>query len=204
MGTPTPTPSTTTLRLVDPLPSEQSHHPADSDELAEIDVILGAVAQRDRQSAEDAAHVVEVERDFLAGFEAACTESVKPAMKAVLERLERNGGSGLIEEHRGVGTRVSTPRLTLWMSLEGEIAGTPRQDRHPYLQLDADIAEESIQVSEGDMWRGTGGGRSGRVQPWKLTDISYERIIRELLSIIRRSAPHVGTEEGSRGQLSGG
>lgn len=68
---------------------------------------------------------------------------------------------GLIEEHHGGEPRVSSPRLTLWMSLQGAIDGTPRQDRNPYLQLDADVAGKVIRLTEGDSWRGSGASHSG-------------------------------------------
>ena len=74
-------------------------------------------------------------------------------MEAVLDRLRQYGGDGLIVEHPGGEARVSTPRLTLWMSLQGEISGAPRLDRHPYLQLDADVENRMIRLTEGDGWQ---------------------------------------------------
>jgi hypothetical protein len=73
------------------------------------------------------------------------------------------------------------------MSFSDEITGAPRQDRHPYLQLDAEIDRRSVTVSEGDMWRGHGGNRSGKSAEWQLTELSADRVIGELLGIIRRA-----------------
>ena len=65
----------------------------------------------------------------------------------------------MIEEHPGGEARYRNPSLILWMSLEGPIAGEPRPDRDPYLQLEAEVVGHEIHVFEGDMWRGRGGKR---------------------------------------------
>jgi hypothetical protein len=74
------------------------------------------------------------------------------------------------------------------MSLQGTIGDAPRPDRHPYLELEADVDRRLVQVSEGDMWRGGGGGRSGRVDALPLTGLTHDHITQELLRIARRSA----------------
>ncbi|MGA7419333.1 MAG: hypothetical protein WBW80_15160 [Acidimicrobiales bacterium] len=74
------------------------------------------------------------------------------------------------------------------MSLEGGIVGEPRVDREPYLQLEANVAGRNIEVTEGDMWRGAGGKRSGPVGHWQLSELTKDRVIQELLAIARRSA----------------
>jgi hypothetical protein len=74
------------------------------------------------------------------------------------------------------------------MSLEGGIVGEPRADREPYLQLEANVAGRDIEVSEGDMWHGAGGRRSGPVGHWRLFELTKDRVIQELLAIARRSA----------------
>jgi hypothetical protein len=74
------------------------------------------------------------------------------------------------------------------MSLEGEIVGDPRSDREPYLQLEANVASRDIETSEGDMWRGAGGKRSGPLGHWQLSELTQEQVIQELLAIARRSA----------------
>lgn len=157
--------------------------------LAEIDAILADLGERERRSAVEASAAEDEEKVFISAFQTMCRVEARPAMETVLERLRRDGGGGRIEEHPGGEARVATPRLTLWMSLQGEIRGSPRVDRHPYLQLDADMKERNTRVSEGDMWGGNGSGRSGRTSSWELADIDYDRILRELVAIIARSAP---------------
>jgi hypothetical protein len=152
-----------------------------------LDTILAEVAQRDLQSAADSARVLDRQHQFLGEFTAVCQQVIRPAMQAVLERLERDGGGGAIREHPGGEPRFGSPSLILWMSLEGEIDGEPRPDRHPYLQLDANVSGGEVHVFEGDMWRGRGGNRSGRIGTWQLSDITADRVTTELLSIAHRS-----------------
>ncbi|MGI8753959.1 MAG: hypothetical protein ACR2MN_16925 [Acidimicrobiales bacterium] len=156
--------------------------------LAEIDEIVAGVSQRDRQATERGMHEMEVQREFLDEFTTTCRREIRPAMESVLRQLHRSGGGGLIEEHNGGETRIRTPRLTLWMSLEGDIVGGPRPDRDPYLQLDADAAQRDVKITEGDMWRGAGAGHSGPTAVWQLSDITAERITQELADIVRRAA----------------
>jgi len=162
--------------------------PSGDDLLAGFDTIVAEVMRKSREAAERSHHDVTVQEQFTAAFAALCQSEVRPAMQAVLERLQHAGGGGMIEEHAGDEARVRNARLTMWMSLEGEINGDPRPDRHPYLEFDADMVGRKIQVSEGDMWRGAGGGRSGRVGVWELTDITRDRVVRELLAIAKRAA----------------
>jgi len=158
--------------------------------LEEVDRIMADLGERDRRSAVAAAAVADGVHGFMAEFETMCRREARPAMEAVIERLKSDGGGGLIEEHVGGETRVSTPRLTVWLSLQGDIQGTPRPDRHPYLQLDADAKERNVRVSEGDMWGGSEGGHSGRIDSWEIADVSYDRVLLELIAIIRRTTQH--------------
>lgn len=164
-------------------------HPL-NDALGQIDTILADRAERDRSSAVAVASMVESQQAFLSDFATACREQVRPAMEAVLDRISADGGGGSIEEHPGGGTRFYTPRLTLWMSLQGDIVGTARPDRHPYLQLDADLLKQEVRVTEGDMWCGSGGGHSGPTGAWQIAEITQEIVARELVAILRRSVPH--------------
>ncbi len=150
--------------------------------------VLAAVAQRDRDSEVRSADRVEAGQKFLDAFAAACVTEVRPAMSAVLERLRQLGGGGLVEEHSGNEARFRNPCLTLWMSLKGEIDGEPRLDRHPYLQLEADVERRKVQVDEGDMWRGAGGHSSGRVAAWDVGELTRQRVINELLAVARRAS----------------
>jgi len=158
------------------------------DLLAGFGPLVAAVAQGDRDSADRSAERLEAGQKFLDDFATACESEVKPAMNAVLERLRQVGGGALVEEHPGGEARFTKPRIALWMSLEGEV-GAPRLDRYPYLLLEADIDSRTVQVDEGDMWRGAGGNCSGRVGVWEVPELTRERVIRELLAIAQRAAP---------------
>jgi hypothetical protein len=159
-----------------------------ADPLVEIESILAALKRDDQLSAESASRLLEVRQDFLDEFQAICRTEARPAMQAVLDRLRQYGGDGLIEEHPGGEARVSTPRLTLWMSLQGQISGAPRLDRHPYLQLDADVDNRAIRLTEGDNWQGRGTSHGGTAGSWKPADVTRALVTEELLAIVRRSA----------------
>jgi hypothetical protein len=193
MGAPIATP--TTSPSLDPTDMAEGEGPrpavsatATADEvLAAFGPVLAAVAQRDRDSAELSAERLEVGQKFLADFASACEAEVKPAMNAVLQRLRQLGGDALVEEHPGGEARFTKPRIALWMSLEGEV-GVPRLDRHPYLLLEADAEARKVQVDEGDKWRGAGGNSSGRAGTWEVSELTGERVLRELLAIVQRAA----------------
>lgn len=172
-----------------PTPQAEAPTPGASgtDPLAEIDSLMRARLEDQRLQAESSAQVGRDRSEFSAEFVRVCDGTVRPAMDAVLERLRRNGGGGVIEERPEHLGRREDHRLILWMSLQGEIDGTPRQDRHPYLQLDGDVDKRAVTVSEGDMWAGRGGNRSGKVAEWRLSDITASAVTDELLSILRRS-----------------
>jgi hypothetical protein len=161
--------------------------PAAGDPLAEIDQLMQNNLREEQEAAERDARLETDRSDFAAEFTRVCQRQVRPAMEAILERLRRNGGGGVIEERPEDVGQHHTHRLTLWMSFSGEITGAPRQDRHPYLQLDADVDKRSVTVSEGDMWQGQGGNRSGKFAEWKLVEITDARVTQEILAIIRRA-----------------
>lgn len=158
------------------------------DPLAEIDQLM-QTKLREEQEAADLRAQLQIDRsDFAAEFTTVCDQQVRPAMEAVLERLRRNGGGGVIEERPENIGEHHTHRLTLWMSLRDEITGAPRQNEHPYLQLDAEVGKRSVTVSEGDMWQGHhGAGRSGRFAEWQAAEITAARVTEELLAILRRA-----------------
>jgi hypothetical protein len=159
-----------------------------TDPLGDFGPLLAAVAQRDRDSEDLTADRIEAGQKFLDDFATACATEVRPAMDAVLERLRQSGGGGLVEVRSGGEARFRDPRLTLWISLKGEISGEPRLDRYPYLQFEADVEKRKVQVDEGDMWRGAGGHSSGRAGTWDVAELTRDRVIRELLAIARRAA----------------
>lgn len=157
------------------------------DPLAEIDQLMQDKLRAQNEAAARSAQLQADRSDFAEEFTKVCDLQVRPAMETVLERLRRNGGGGLIEERPENAAQHHTHRLTFWMSFRGEITGSPRQDRHPYLQLDAEVDKRSVAVSEGDMWQGQGGNRSGKFADWGLIEITESRVIQELLAIVRRA-----------------
>jgi hypothetical protein len=179
----------TSSSAVGPEAGSQSAGPLrPTDPLAELGPVLAAVARRDRESAEAATVRAELGRKFLDDFAKARVQEIRPAMSAVLKRLQQLGGDGVIEEHAGGEARFQKPRIALWMSLKDKIVGEPRLDRHPYLLFEADVESQKVQVDEGDMWRGAGGNFSGRVGVWEVTELTHDRVTKELLSIAHRAA----------------
>lgn len=188
MGAPATSTNTSAARHLASVQPQEVSTVDDSESLAEIGSILAALNRKDQESEAVASRLIEARQDFFERFQALCRSEVRPAMEAVLEQLRQAGGGGLIEEHPGGEPRVSTPRLTLWMSLQGAITGSPRPDRQPYLQLDADVSNETIRLTEGDMWHGGGVGHSGSAGTWQPTEVTRAMVVRELLDIVRRSA----------------
>jgi len=168
--------------------SDESVTAAAADPLAEIDDIMQQRLAEERLLAEVSARVSADRSEFSVEFSTVCAEQVRPPMEAIIGRLRRNGGGGEIDERPEDLSRRQTHRLTLWMSLEGEV-GSPRADRHPYLQLDADVGKRLVAVSEGDMWQGHGGSRSGPIGDRPLSEITSTFVTQEVLAILRRSAP---------------
>jgi hypothetical protein len=171
-----------------PTPDAPSDPGAGGDPLADLDAIMAALAARDRASDDRSTSRLDAVERFQSAFAEACQTEVRPAMEAVIERLRANGGGGLIHQHPGGEPRFRHPSCVAWLSLEGEILGDPRPDRHGYLQIEADVTAREILISEGDMREGGGGSRSGRAGTWQLSDLTQERVRAELVEIVRRSA----------------
>jgi hypothetical protein len=74
------------------------------------------------------------------------------------------------------------------MSMEGEIAGSPRQDLNPFLQLDADLANRRIDVWEGDMVENQGTSRA--TSPWDLSEVTPDSVMERIVDILRRAGTH--------------
>lgn len=127
----------------------------DEDPLEEIDRLMNKRHDAEKRLAQQGAQLVAERAEFSTEFAKAYDETVRPDMQAVIERLRRNGGGGEIVERPADAVSNHDHRLTLWMSLTGEIDGTPREDQAPYLQLDADVEKRSVTVSEGDTWEVT-------------------------------------------------
>ncbi len=55
------------------------------------------------------------------------------------------------------------------------------------------------------MWRGAGGNFSGRVGAWELTELTHERIAKELVAVCRQAVWSTSTAKGSiEGKLPDG
>ena len=158
------------------------------DPLLEIDHLMKKRVDHERELAERSIQRLAERSEFSALFASLCDDKVRPSMEAIVERLRLNGGGGTIEELGEDECVRRGHRLTLWMSLDGEIIGSPRKDRNPYLQLDADVDKRSVLVSEGDMWQGNGGNRSGRAAEWRISEITPELVTEEAIAVLRRSA----------------
>jgi hypothetical protein len=155
-------------------------------ELIEIDEIVDHWSHLRQQSAEERAGA-EIEREhFLQEFRDITRSVVRPTMEVAIERLKKDGGGGLIEEHT-MGS-LHKPRVTLWMSMEGEIEGSPRQDLNPFLQLDADPVRRRIDVWEGDMVENQGTSRA--TSPWELSELTPETVMDRIVHILRRAGTH--------------
>ena len=151
-----------------------------------IDEILGHWADRERKWDEERLELKAERERFLLDFEEIARTTIKPAMEAVVQRLQKDGGGGTVWD--GESQTTGRPRLILWMSLEGEITGTPRQDRNPYLQLDANVIYRRIDLWEGDMWQKLGTSRA--TSPWQLSEITSESITERIVGILERAASH--------------
>lgn len=168
------------------LPNDDAHSTVAEDPLSEIDQIVHHWSHLRQESADEKAHA-EVDRaHFLQEFQTITSSVIRPTMEMAIERLRMDGGGGLIEEH-GLDV-LHKPRVTLWMSMEGEIAGSPRQDLNPFLQLDADLAHRRIDVWEGDMVENQGTSRA--TSPWALSEVTSESVMERIVDILRRAGTH--------------
>ena len=159
---------------------------AQTDSVGGIDRILGEWTDREEEFAKKADEAKAGREEFLDRFRDVMGCVIKPAMEAIVQRLEEDGGDGAIWE--GDSEAMHRPRVILWMSLKGKMSNSPRQDRNPYLQLDLDMARHQIDVWEGDMWENTGVSRA--TDPWDLRDITPEKINRAVMGILDRATNH--------------
>jgi len=174
---------------------DQNGQPSNSaDSLSEIDTLLSRRSSKERQIAEQASDAKAGRETFLQDFEETLRQVIRPTMEAVLKRLQEDGGDGAIQE-RGSDASHS-PRVILWMSLEGEISADPHQDRNPFLQLDANSTDKQVDVWEGDMWERQGNSKA--TVPWKLSEISAESLTERIVRILERAAQHGLTGIGDR------
>lgn len=176
------------MRTLSPArPAAGSPNPAAADPLSEIDRLMERRSADEQRSKEESAEASTARSAFSLEFATACDDCIRPAMERVIERLRQNGGGGVIDERAEDRERHRAHRLTVWMSLHGEINGTPREDRLPYLRLDADANRAVVTLSEGDMWQGRPGHRSGKVGERQLSEITPALLTAEMLAVLRRS-----------------
>jgi hypothetical protein len=153
------------------------------DPLSDIDQMLRAVRARDWQLAEDAAFDVDAGLEFLEQFSRSCETEVRPVMEAVATRLSIYGGGGMVEMRRGGDPRSRSPRLTMWLSLQEEIIGTPSPERHACLSIEANADRRNISITSSF---GSPEAREDQITTWQLADLTQENVTKELTEIIRR------------------
>jgi hypothetical protein len=167
-----------------------AHTDAQADEIAgsvgDIDQILEKWTDRQDAFASKEDEAMAEEEKFLNDFREISGRVIKPAMEANVQRLQKDGGDGMIWD--GESEAMHRPSVILWMSLKGKIDGPPRQDLNPYLQLDVDTPHRRIDIWEGDMWENSGVSRA--TTPWHLTDISTESVNRRVMGILDRATNH--------------
>jgi len=156
------------------------------DPLAEVDQIFEMRSQALDKSVERQSRADTAKTRLEDEFSRVRTEEIRPAMQAFLDRLRLNGGGGLLEEREGIPGTGVVPRVILWMSMSGEIVGSPRQDMVPYLQLDFEVSKKRVVVAAGDMRQHH--GTSGRVGTWIPSEITADLVTRSLLEVLRRAA----------------
>ncbi len=157
-----------------------------ADSVGDIDQILEKWTHRQDEFAQREVQAKAEEEEFLKGFRAISRCVIRPAMEAIVQQLRKDGGDGMVSDAESEA--MHRPRLILWMSLKGKIAGSPRQDLNPYLQLDLDIPHRRVDVWEGDMWDNLGVSRA--TAPWELKDISTEGINHRVMGILDRATSH--------------
>ena len=167
-------------------PGDAQAESAWTDALSEVDRIFEMRSRGIRGAAQRESDESSERTRLGAEFADVCERQILPAMWAFLERLRKNGGGGLLEEHEGIQGAGVAPRVRLWMSLSGELIGRPRGDQHPYLELDYDVARRQVNVFEGDMWKGR--GTSGPVGTWMVAEITSAMVTESLIGILRRAA----------------
>jgi hypothetical protein len=161
-------------------------HTEHDESIGKIDQLVSHWSDLRQESVEKQAKA-KAERDqFLKEFQDLTQAVIRPTMEAAVARLQRDGGDGMIEERQE--DVFHRERLTLWMSLQGQIAGSPRQDLNPYLQLGVDAGNLRIDVWEGDMWERQGSSRA--TTPWHLHEVTPETVTKRILDILRRAGTH--------------
>jgi hypothetical protein len=151
-----------------------------------IDAAVVGWTDLHHQAVEEQAEDEAARTAFLHGFDDAVTSVIRPAMEAVVARLHQDGGGGRVVQVEP--NELHRPRITLWMSLSGDLASEPRQELNPFLQLDADAVFRRIDVWEGDMVDKQGTSRA--TTPWKLSEVTTASVSDRIVDILRRASTH--------------
>ena len=166
-------------------PPHRSSVPTQSDRFGRDRRCVSLLAARRQAFAQRQAEARAARQQFEhAAHDLVCTV-IWPAFEAIAARLNTDGGGGRVDERLADG--IHPYRLTLWMSLEGQIA-SPRQDRNPYLQLDLDIPNRRFKVWEGDMWEKQGSSRNST--PWRLDEVTTKAVTQRAVAVLHRAASH--------------
>jgi hypothetical protein len=128
-----------------------------------------------------------VRQQFLDDFTSTCEQNVRPVMQEVRERLQRNGGGAIIDGRSDGDSPTPNPRLTMWMSLDGDILDGPQPEQHPHHQFEADITRTQVHISESGTKSSTGSDNGNLKLTWQLSEVTRDRVARELLAILQRS-----------------
>ncbi len=151
--------------------------------LCVVDDLLATYARQQEDEADRARDDLLDRQRFVHAAACMFERVVAPVFRDIAERLNRDGGGGLVEERPAEGRHGQ--RLTLWMSLVGPVAVPPRVDRNPYIQLEVDVPWRRITVWEGDMWHKTGASRL--TQPFTPEEVTTESVAARAVSALHRT-----------------
>jgi hypothetical protein len=162
--------------------------PAVASDLTAVDDILAEYHLERRVALELQARAEADREHFLRTATHALRCTVRPALDAIAARLVGDGAGGRVDE-RSNSERPGM-RLVLWMSLDGPVAGQPREDRNPYLRLDLDVPGRQVRVWEGDMWLGYGASRPAPALT--LDQLTTTVVTQRAMAVLRRAAAQAG------------
>jgi hypothetical protein len=163
----------------------------DEDDLRAVDELLVTYGREQEEQEARARAVLLEQRHFAHAAACRFDRVVRPTLEDIAERLNRDGGGGLVEERPAQGRRGR--RLTLWMSLEGPVVVPPRVDQTPYVQFDVDVPWRRVTVWEGDMWNKLGASRA--TEPFTLDELTAQRVTQRAISVLRRAVDRGGSAE---------
>jgi hypothetical protein len=156
-----------------------------SDPLRQVDEVIGSWANRHQAFTQRQAEAQAARKQFEQDANELARTVIRPTCDAIAARLDEVGGGGRVDERSADVNHYH--RLTLWMSLEGDVV-MPRQERNPYLQVDLDVPHRRFNLWEGDMWEKQGG--SGNAGSWKLGEITDQAVIDRAIAILSRAVTH--------------